>query len=120
MGEFTWPVGVWSADGELVETVSARVDTGASYSVFPQSMLERLGIEKRYVLPFEQAADGSVIEKDVGLAMLVINETESSMRVIFGEDGAESLIGANALQEFLLVADPVEERLVSRAGRLKL
>jgi predicted aspartyl protease len=119
MGEFTWPVGVWSADGELVETVSALVDTGASYSVFPQSMLERLGIEKRYVLPFEQA-DGSVIEKDVGLAMLVINETESSMRVIFGEDGAESLIGANALQEFLLVADPVEERLVPRTGRLKL
>jgi predicted aspartyl protease len=119
MGEFTWPVGVWSADGELVETVSALVDTGASYSVFPQSMLERLGIEKRYVLPFEQA-DGSVIEKDVGLAMLVINETESSMRVIFGEDGAESLIGANALQEFLLLADPVAEELVSRAGRLKL
>ena len=119
MGEFTWPVGVWSADGERLETVSALVDTGTSYSVFPQSMLERLGIEKRYVLPFEQA-DGSVIEKDVGLAMLVINETESSMRVIFGEDGAESLIGANALQEFLLVADPVEERLVSRAGRLKL
>jgi predicted aspartyl protease len=82
-------------------------------------MLERLGIEKRYVLLFEQA-DGSVIEKDVGLAMLVINETESSMRVIFGEDGAESLIGANALQEFLLVADPVEERLVPRTGRLKL
>ena len=108
MGEFTWPVGVWSADGERLETVSALVDTGASYSVFPQSMLERLGIEKRYVLPFEQA-DGSVIEKDVGLAMLVINETESSMRVIFGEDGAESLIGANALQEFLLVADPVAE-----------
>jgi predicted aspartyl protease len=119
MGEFTWPVGVWSADGELVETVSALVDTGASYSVFPQSMLERLGIEKRYVLPFEQA-DGSVIEKDVGLAMLVINETESSMRVIFGEDGAESLIGANALQEFLLLVDPVEERLVPRTGRLKL
>ena len=119
MGEFTWPVGVWSADGERLETVSALVDPGASYSVFPQSMLERLGIEKRYVLLFEQA-DGSVIEKDVGLAMLVINETESSMRVIFGEDGAESLIGANALQEFLLVADPVEERLVSRTGRMKL
>ena len=119
MGEFTWPVGVWSADGERLETVSALVDTGTSYSVFSQSMLERLGIEKRYVLPFEQA-DGSAIEKDVGLAMLVINETESSMRVIFGEDGAESLIGANALQEFLLVTDPVEERLVSRTGRMKL
>ena len=118
MGEFNWPVGVWSADGERLETVDALVDTGASYSVFPRSMLERLGIAKRFVLPFEQA-DGSVIERDVGLAMLVINDTESSMRVIFGEDDTESLIGANALQEFLLVVDSVEEQLIPRMGRMK-
>ena len=118
MGEFTWPVGVWSADGERMETVDALVDTGASYSLFPRSMLERLGIAKRFVLPFEQA-DGSVIERDVGLTMLSINDTESSMRVIFGEDDAESLIGSNALQEFLLTIDPVAEELVARTGRLK-
>lgn len=118
MGEFTWPVGVWSADGERLETVDALVDTGASYSLFPRSMLERLGIAKRFVLPFEQA-DGSVIDRDVGQAVLVINDTESSMRVIFGDDDAESLIGSNALQEFLLLVDSVAEELVPRTGRLK-
>ena len=118
MGEFYWRVGVWSADGGSLETVEALVDTGSSYSVFPRRMLERLGIAKRFVLPFEQA-DGSVIDRDVGLAMLVINDSESSMRVIFGEDDAESLIGSNALQEFLLLVDPVGEQLVSRTGRLK-
>ena len=118
MGEFYWRVGVWSADGEHLETVEALVDTGSSYSLFPRSMLERLGIAKRFVLPFEQA-DGSVIDRDVGLAMLVINDSESSMRVIFGEDDAESLIGSNALQEFLLLVDPVAEELVPRTGRLK-
>ena len=118
MGEFYWRVGVWSADGERMETVDALVDTGSSYSLFPRSMLERLGIAKRFVLPFEQA-DGSVIDRDVGLAMLVINDSESSMRVIFGEDDAESLIGSNALQEFLLLVDPVAEELVPRTGRLK-
>ena len=117
MGEFYWRVGVWSADGERLETVEALVDTGSSYSVFHRRMLERLGISKRFVLPFEQA-DGSVIDRDVGLAMLVINDTESSMRVIFGEDDAESLIGSNALQEFLLLVDPVGEQLVSRTGRI--
>ena len=119
MGEFYWRVGVWSADGERMETVDALVDTGSSYSLFPRRMLERLGIAKRFVLPFEQA-DGSVIDRDVGLAMLVINDSESSMRVIFGEDDAESLIGSNALQEFLLLVDPVAEELVPRTGRLKL
>ena len=118
MGEFFWPVGVWSADRERLETVDALVDTGASYSLFPRTMLERLGIEKRFVLPFEQA-DGGVIDRDVGQAMLVINGTESSMRVIFGEDDAEPLLGSNALQEFLLVVDAAAEELVPRTGRLK-
>ena len=118
MGEFFWPVGVRSADGERLETVDALVDTGASYSLFPGSMLARLGIQRRFALQFEQA-DGSVVDRDVGLAVLVINETESPMRVIFGENDAESLIGSNALQEFLLLVDPVAETLVSRTGRLK-
>ncbi len=118
MGEFTWPVGVWSADGERLETVDALVDTGASYSMFPRNMLERLGIEKRFVLSFEQA-DGSIVERDVGQAVLVINGDESTMRVIFGEYDAEPLIGSNALQEFLLLVDSVAEELVPRTGRLK-
>ena len=117
MGEFTWPIGVRSVDGERLETVDALVDTGASYSMFPRSMLDRLGIERRFVLPFEQA-DGSLIERDVGQAVLVINDSESSMRVIFGEDDGEALLGANALQEFLLLIDPVGEQLVSRTGRI--
>ncbi len=118
MGEFTWPVGVWSADGERLETVEALVDTGASYSMFPRSMLQRLGIEKRYVLAFEQA-DGRVVDRDVGQAMLVIYDSESSLRVIFGPEDADPLIGSNALQEFLLLVDPVAEELVPRTGRLK-
>ena len=118
MGEFNWPVGVWSADGERMETVDALVDTGSSYSVFPRSMLESLEVVPRFLLPFEMA-DGSVIERDVGLAMLVINDSESSMRVIFGDAAAESLIGANALQEFLLLVDRVEEQLIPRTGRMK-
>ena len=118
MGEFFWPVGVWSADGERLVTMDSLVDTGMSYSMFPQRMLERLGVERRFVLPFEQA-DGSVINRDVGLAVLVINNTESPMRVIFGEDDAGPLIGSNALQEFLLAVDSVAEELVPRTGRLK-
>ena len=117
MGEFTWPVGVWSVDGGRMETVDALVDTGASYSMFPRRMLERLGIEKRFILPFEQA-DSSVIQLDIGSALLVINGDESHMRVIFGEDNVSSLIGSNALQEFLLLIDPVGEQLISRTGRV--
>ena len=118
MGEFTWPVGVWSADGERLETVDALVDTGASYSMFPRSMLERLGIVPIGQRGFEQA-DGSIIRRDIGRAMLKINDDEDIQRVIFGEDGDEPLIGAGTLQGFLLLVDSVAEELVSRTGRLK-
>ena len=117
MGEFFWPIGVRSADGDRTETVDALVDSGASYSMFPRSMLERLGIVPIGQGGFEQA-DGSVVDRDLGRAVLVINGDESPMRVIFGDEGSDSLIGSNALQEFLLLIDPVGEQLVARTGRI--
>lgn len=118
MGEFTWPVGVWSADQEQLETVDAAVDTGASYSVLPESMLERLGIWRlERGVGFEQA-DGTVIELDVCVAWMTINGRSRPTSVAFGRDDAGALLGANALQEFLLLIDPVGEQLVSRTGRI--
>ena len=118
MGEFHWPVGVWSADGERLETVDALVDTGASYSLFPRSMLERLGIAILERYGFEMA-DRSIVEYDVGEALLRVNSRERTNSVMFGDDDDQPLIGANALQEFLLLVDPVAEELVARTGRLK-
>ena len=119
MGEFTWPVGVWSVDRERLETVEALVDTGSSYSVFPSTMLDRLGIWRLERVEFEQA-DGSMLEFDVGVAWMTINGRDRASSVAFGRDDAEALLGANALQEFLLLVDPVAERLVPRSGRMKL
>ena len=100
------------------ETVDALVDTGASYSMFPKSMLERLGIAPIGHRGFEQA-DGSVIQRDIGRALLRINDDEAIQRVIFGDDDVEPLIGAGTLQGFLLLVDTVAEELVPRTGRLK-
>ena len=118
MGEFFWDVGVWSVDRERMETVSALVDTGASYSVFPEMLLESLGIWRLEPVGFEQA-DGGIIGFDVGVACMTINDRERTSSVAFGSNDSGALIGANALQEFLLLVDPVEERLVSRGGRMK-
>ena len=118
MGEFHWPVGVWSTDRERMESVDALVDTGASYSLFPRSMLERLGIAILERYGFEMA-DRSIVEYDVGEALLRVNSRERTTSVMFGDDDDQPLIGANALQEFLLLVDPVAEELVARTGRLK-
>ena len=117
MGEFTWPVGVRSADGERMETVDALVDTGASYSLFRRSMLERLGIATLERVGFE-LADRSIVDYDVGEALLRVNGRERTTSVMFGDEDDLPLLGANALQEFLLLIDPVGEQLVSRTGRV--
>ncbi len=117
MGELFWPVGVWSANRERMETVSALVDTGASYSKFPRPMLQRLGIAPLERLDFEMA-DGSLVEYDVGQAQLRVNRRNRTTSVMFGKDDDEPLLGANALQEFLLLVNPVGEQLVSRTGRI--
>ncbi len=116
MGEFYWPVGVWSADRERQETVDALVDTGSSYSVFPRAMLLRLGIapEERDVF---ELADGSVIERDLGHARLSLDGRERIRTVMFGDDDAEPLIGADTLQGFLMLVDSASHRLVRRQGR---
>ena len=118
MGEFNWPVGVWSADRERMETVDALVDTASSYSMFSGAMLRRLGIVTLERHGFE-LDDRSIVEYDVGEALLRVNGRERTTSVMFGDDDAEPLLGANALQEFLLVVDPVAEELIPRTGRMK-
>ncbi len=116
MGEFYWPVGLWSADRERLETVDALVDTGSSYSVFPKTMLERLGIIPEEREEFE-LADGSSVERDLGHAWLRLDGRERIRTVLFGNDDAESLIGADTLQGFLMLVDSDAHRLVRRPGR---
>lgn len=111
MGTFFWPMEVASPDGMRWETVSALVDTGASHTVLPASMLRRLG-----VVPFRtmlhRIADGRRIERQIGETRLRVNGLEATRIVAFGDDNIPPLLGADTLQGILLAVDPVAERLV--------
>ena len=111
MGTFYWPLEVSSPDGTRWETVDALVDTGASHTVLPASILRRLG-----VVPFRtvmhRIADGSKIPREIGETKLLVNGLEATRIVAFGNENIPPLLGADTLQGILLVVDPVEERLV--------
>ena len=111
MGTFYWPLEVSSPDGSRWETVNALVDTGASHSVLPASMLRRLG-----VVPFRtvlyRIADGSRIPREIGETKLRVNGLQATRIVAFGNDDLPPLLGGDTLQGILLVVDPVQERLV--------
>ena len=64
-------------------------------------------------------ADECEVEYEVGHVQVRLDGRTGFTVVIFGEEGAASLLGAVTLEEFGLSADPVRQRLVRVPGLLK-
>ncbi|MEO0079986.1 MAG: aspartyl protease family protein [candidate division WOR-3 bacterium] len=97
MGLFSVRVKVKSLAGRTEASVNALVDTGASLSVIPGRVLEKLGVERRWRRKFV-LANGEKVERDVGVVIFAWNGREGAAEVIFGEPGDKSLIGALTLE----------------------
>ena len=110
MGTFNVEIGVGHPAGGDLFPVSAMVDTGATHSMMPQSLMTRLRIAplrtSRYSI-----ADGNTVEYAVADARFGIDEQVRYCPVIFGPEG-EFLIGATTLEIFELIVDPMGQRLV--------
>ena len=111
MGVFTWPVLLESMDGERSVEIEAMVDTGASYSVAPASLLERLGVSRIDSIRLS-LADGRSVVYDIGRAMASIDGRKEATLVLFGDDDSRALLGAYTLEGLRLTVDPVHLRLV--------
>ena len=110
MGTFHWPLTVLSADGDREETVEALVDTGATYTSLPASLLARLGVVPQRHLEFE-LANGEVIEQAIGFATVRIEGVTAPTIVVFADDNALPLMGAHALEGVTMAVDQVGKRL---------
>ncbi len=117
MGTFSIPVQVGDLYGRQFVEVEAMVDTGASDTMVPRSILTQLGIEAMERYEF-QLADSTVVEYDVGETRLRIDGRERTVPVIFGPEGTPPLLGATTLEVFRLGVDPVGQRLIPVRGRL--
>ncbi|MFN2397730.1 MAG: hypothetical protein ABR543_03645 [Gemmatimonadaceae bacterium] len=93
----------------LLRTV--LVDTGAELSWFPTDALESLGIERRKVWHFRQA-DGTVLSRSTGWALVYLADTATVDEVVFGEPGDLVLLGSRSLEGLNLRIDPVSKRLI--------
>ena len=111
MGVFNWPMRLDSMDGERSLEIEAMVDTGASYSMAPASLLKDLGVS-----PIDKIglvlADGRRVEMDIGRAWATINGASEVTLVVFGEDDARALLGAYTLEGLRLAVDPTHRKLV--------
>ena len=111
MGTFTVPLEVADPQGQRYETVEAMVDSGATYTALPVSMLQRLGVVAHGVRSFV-LADGRRVELGFGRTWMRLDGREEISPVVFQEEGAQPLLGAVTLEIFSLGIDPVKGRLM--------
>lgn len=111
MGSFQVQMQVGKDEDDTTETVAALVDTGATFSMLPESMLQRLGVRPHEPRLF-RIATGEIIEYVTGNAFFRAEGRSSVAKVVFGPEN-HYVMGATTLESLQLVVDPVHQRLIS-------
>ena len=111
MGTFWVDVEIGDPGSTGFETVTALVETGATYTVMPASLLRSLGVapvdRQSFIL-----ANGQRIHRDIGETAIRIDGRIRTTLVVFSAEESHALLGAYTLEAFSLAADPVNRRLV--------
>lgn len=116
MGTFRVRLQVGNPRNGISETVDALVDTGASYSMMPASLLSRLGIETERTISL-RVASGQSFQFPTGVADFSTAGYNGTARVVFGPEG-QYLMGATTLEDLALAVDPLAQRLIPTEGLL--
>ena len=114
MGTFTHAITLIAPSGET-EAVEVLVDTSATFTSVPATVLERLGVRRGRRVRL-RLANGQIHECQLGAVMAELDGERETILCIFGESGWPAVIGAHTLEAFLLAADPVEQKLVPVEG----
>lgn len=111
MGTFTVAVEIGNPSGTRFEPVNALVDTGASVTTLPSSLLEGLGVAPHTEFTFV-LADGREIQRPVGRTWMRIGDRSEITFVVFADNDVEPLLGAYSQQGLMLGVDSPNEGLV--------
>ena len=111
MGTFSVDLEIGDPRSTRFEMINALVDTGATYTVLPASLLRSLDVapvdRQSFIL-----ANGQRIHRDIGETTVRIDGRTRKTLVVFSEEDSHALLGAYTLEAFSLAADPVNRRLV--------
>lgn len=111
MGTFSADFTLRDRDGANPRPLTGTVDTGASFTIVPERILDEIGVAREEQALFS-LADGSVQELSIGLAEMDLDGRKRSVYVVFGTDHRKILLGAMALEGFGLAADANNHRLI--------
>jgi predicted aspartyl protease len=93
------------------------VDTGSECTWIQEKNLEKIGVQRekkdvRFIM-----ANGQVVTRSVGFAILRVGDNFTIDEVVFAEPGDMILLGARTLEGLNLTVDPSRKKLVA-AGPL--
>ncbi|HEV8587917.1 MAG TPA: retroviral-like aspartic protease family protein [Pyrinomonadaceae bacterium] len=94
------------------------VDTGSEYTWLPKDILANIGVDVRKPDRQFVMANGEVITRDVGYALLKVNGFETVDEVVFAEDGDLNLLGSRTLEGFGAIIDASRKQLVASGPHL--
>ena len=119
MGTFSVPCRISNVVDRTrsADLAQVLVDTGGEYTWVPEKVLEQLGIARekkdlRFIM-----ANGEVVTRSVGFAILHVENSFTIDEVVFAEPGDLLLLGARTLEGLNLTVDSRLKKLVA-AGPL--
>jgi predicted aspartyl protease len=89
------------------------VDSGSEFTWLPGDILHRIGIEPVKKDMLIQMANGQLLTRSVGYAILRVDKYETTDEVVFGQKGDLSLLGSRALEGMNVHVDARRKRLVA-------
>lgn len=89
------------------------VGTGAESTWIDAAVLEGIGIERRKKDLQFQLANGQIVTRSAGYAVLKVDRAETADEVVSAEKGDLQLLGARALEGLNLQVDSRRKRLVA-------
>jgi predicted aspartyl protease len=102
---------------KFIRLQKVLVDTGSEYTWISETKLDQIGVKRekkdlRFVL-----ANGEVVTRSVGFAILRVGNNFTIDEVVFAEPGDLLLLGARTLEGLNLTVDSARKKLVA-AGPL--
>lgn len=113
----TYVEGKLTGKNDASESVQFLVDSGASYTLLPKQVWEKLGLVPKRTQTFI-LADGTKIDRNISECRIEILDSEGHTPVVLGEEGDDALLGAVTLEEFGFVLNPFNRTLQSMQLRL--
>ncbi len=89
------------------------VETGSEFTWLPGETLQRIGVEPVKKDLLIQMANGRLLTRSVGYAILRVDKYETIDEVVFGQKGDLSLLGSRAMEGMNVHVDARRKRLVA-------